>query len=474
MALNNGFTFNGIRKDYMMTISKRRTYWAPISRQLLTVPGMAGAYLSETNTDVRVIEVNVEISADSADELRKQSEDLAAWLYTKEPVELVFDDEVDRIYYAVVDGTFNPEEIVSHGYGTITFICPDPYKYGAEKAVEFSNFGQFNVDGTIDTEPIITCEIKADTAFVAVSDGEKINLIGNPTEVTQQPYAREERKFWHECNTLVGWAGTTSIEGGTNKGTLKAGSYYFWTDDYGLDSGWHGPAMKTSINTTLQDFQVDTLITQNGSSGRVGSIEIDMLDVNNQIIAKIIMTKRAPGSQANWARLRAGNDAGGVNILEYRGDADWVWANFDGIMRIGRVGRSWYAYVATIRNGKHDNTLYKTWEDTQGLYTAKVSQIQVQLWQYGTVPATDQRINDLKVYKINSPVDNQIPYVARAGDVIEFDHINDIIRKNGEPILKEKAFVGEYFPLSAGSNNLLIEPSESINSTEVRWRPKWR
>lgn len=137
MALNNGFTFNGVRKDYVMTIGKKRTYWAPIRRDFITVPNRPGALLKDTTTDVRTVEVDIEISAISAEELRKNSEDLADWLLTDDAKELVFDDEPDRVYYAVVDGSFSPSEIVSHGYGTITFVCADPYKYGAEQSEQW-------------------------------------------------------------------------------------------------------------------------------------------------------------------------------------------------------------------------------------------------------------------------------------------------------------------------------------------------
>ncbi|WP_427036650.1 distal tail protein Dit [Cytobacillus pseudoceanisediminis] len=137
MALNNGFTFDGVRKDYVMTIGKKRTYWAPIRRDFITVPNRPGALLKDTTTDVRTVEVDIEISAISAEELRKNSEDLADWLLTDDAKELIFDDEPDRVYFAVVDGSFSPSEIVSHGYGTITFVCPDPYKYGAEETEQW-------------------------------------------------------------------------------------------------------------------------------------------------------------------------------------------------------------------------------------------------------------------------------------------------------------------------------------------------
>jgi hypothetical protein len=96
------------------------------------------------------------------------------------------------------------------------------------------------------------------------------------------------------------------------------------------------------------------------------------------------------------------------------------------------------------------------------------------MWAYGTTPATLQYVADIKAYKINSVADTQVPIIASAGDVIEFDHQNDIIRRNGEDLTKEKAFIGEYFALTKGTNTIVVEPSDAIDNTEVRWRPKWR
>jgi predicted phage tail component-like protein len=473
LELANSFTFNGMRKDYVMTISKRRTYWAPVRRQLLTVPNRPGAYLSGTDTDVRTIEVHIEISALNAEDLRKTSEDLAAWLITDEPAELVFDDEADRIYYAVIDGTFSPEEIVSHGYGTVTFICPDPYKYGVMKAVSFANIGSFVTEGTVEAEPIIRCEIKADTTFVAVSDGERINLIGNPAEVEQTPYERETRVLWDQLGALTGWTSSTSIEEGINTGSITTNGYEFSASSYGTGAAWHGPALKKSIGETIQDFKIDVLLQQIGATGQLGGVEIALLGASNQVVAKLQMFKRSTGSGANTARLRAGRYDLGHDIINEFGDYWWVWQNFDGILRIERVGNVWTAYVARIDNGVFNTTRLKTWTDSEGIASAPITQVQVQLWQHGSTPATNQRLKDIKVFRINQQ-SNGIPYVARVGDVIEFDHQADIIRRNGEDITKAKAFIGEYFPLKNGENTVIIEPANAIQETEVRWKPKWR
>jgi phage-related protein len=415
------------------------------------------------------------VSAESAEDLRKTAEDFADWLITDEPAELIFDDEEDRIYYAVVDGTFSPDELVVHGYGTITFLCPDPYKYEPEMSTEFIDAATFNVSGTIETEPVVSVTLDQDVTFVAVSNGDKINMVGRTADVDQATVVRNERKLWHQMDTLTGWSDTTSVEGGVITGTVKTTGYTFYTDTYGTNAGWHGPAKKISIGSSVQDFQVDALVHQSGIKGQSGSLEIALLDASNNFVAKMLLSKRSASNPANWARIRAGSVASGHDIMNTRGANDSTWANFDGMLRISRVGNKWTAYACLIDSkGVQHTRAGETWVDSTNIAAAPITQVQVQLWQYGTTPTTTQNIGDIKVYKINSVADTQVPIIASAGDVIEFDHQNDIIRKNGEDLTKEKAFIGEYFALNKGTNTIVVEPSDAIANTEVRWRPKWR
>src|SRR5690625_7008928 len=117
---------------------------------------MAGAHLSRTDIQVKEIVVPVIINAENIEDLQKIKEDMAEWLVHDEPKELIFKDEPDRVYYAVVDGELELDEIFSTGRGEITFICPDPYKYGPEKNIETTS-DTFIVEnnGTADAEPII-------------------------------------------------------------------------------------------------------------------------------------------------------------------------------------------------------------------------------------------------------------------------------------------------------------------------------
>src|SRR5690554_5528844 len=99
------FSFNGIKKDYVyMLRGRKRSAWAPRSLDFLTVSRKPGAYLQGVETSVREIEVPIGLVAENIGDLQKLKEDLAGWLVTDEPKELIFEDEPDRIYYAIVDG----------------------------------------------------------------------------------------------------------------------------------------------------------------------------------------------------------------------------------------------------------------------------------------------------------------------------------------------------------------------------------
>lgn len=473
----SSFSFNGIRKSFVgVERGGVKSAWAPISRGLIRIPGKAGAYLDSTETDVRIRDVPIFIKATSKSNLRKLEEEITAWLITDEPEELIFDDEPDRIYYAVVEGSLDIEEVIRFGRGVITFVCLDPFKHATEEDfVQFSSGATFNVGGTVKTEPVTKITLAADTTFVAVSDGTNINLIGQQLNAEDTVFVPEELKAHETMDSKTGWSVTNTVEGGVNQGTLSAMNGKFYTYDYGTAiNGWRGPALKKSIaGGPLQDFKVEALVEQKGIHNQIGSLEIALLDASNNIVAKMLLTKRSATNIAVWARMTAGNDTLGHNIMNTRGSADWNYQHFHGTIRISRQGNVWNAWIGTLGNdGKYYTVSKASWIDTTNRFTAPITQVQVQLWRYSSVLATNQTIEDIKIYKLNQ--DSGVPVVAKAGDTIIFDHKNDVILRNGEDITKEKAFIGDYFPLVPGTNSVVVEPAEVIASAEVRWRDKWR
>lgn len=101
-----------------------------------------------------------------------------------------------------------------------------------------------------------------------------------------------------------------------------------------------------------------------------------------------------------------------------------------------------------------------------------VSQVQVSFRIYPNTTAVPMRVNDLKVYKINNPEENQIPYIAQAGDVIEIDHQTNDIKVNGESKLYLKDFGASFFALKKGSNLISYSPFSSVDLS-IEWRERF-
>lgn len=130
--------FNGVTKDFVhATVETQRPMWATIERDFIEIPGRPGSYLRKTKVKARTIPVTFVIKG--VTDMQKAKEEIADWLITDEPAPLIFPDEPDRTYYAVVDGDGIPDELFRFGKATINFICPDPYKYGVEHSYTFDD-----------------------------------------------------------------------------------------------------------------------------------------------------------------------------------------------------------------------------------------------------------------------------------------------------------------------------------------------
>ncbi|PRS02380.1 phage tail protein [Bacillus atrophaeus] len=123
-----------------------------------TIGNRPGGFLRGTRIPVRVITIEVLFAFSSEEELKKKQEELTFILHTDEPKPLIFHDEPDRTYYAVFENISESEERGGIQPATLTFLCPDPKKYGAASSYEFgSGIHTFTNPGYADIEPKIEC-----------------------------------------------------------------------------------------------------------------------------------------------------------------------------------------------------------------------------------------------------------------------------------------------------------------------------
>ncbi|MCM3620516.1 phage tail family protein [Sutcliffiella horikoshii] len=473
-----GFSFNRTKREYLRILQGfSRSPWTPVIRNVLQPPGMAGGHHVSTKYEVRVERVPVEIKNHGFDSFERLKEDLAAWLITETACELVFDDEPDRIRYAMVEGSLDLDELIERGKGTITFICPDPYKYGPEKVAEFPSDGvTLNYAGTVETGPIFELEVLQPITFALIQNHlDQYQMIGRPVDVDTPPFVAEQLILHSTMATTNGWTAGSQVDNGSVEGSMISNGSRFLVQSFGNESEakWHGPALKTSLSESLQDFRIDALIENLNGKEEVGKVEIYLLDVNNEIVGRITLKDAWQTFRRNRGEAKAGG-ANGHYLLDQNHEG--AWNDFKGMLRLGRIGNQWLSYIAKIRpDGTHHARETRMFTDTANRYMDRVAQIQVHISKFGGFKHGQMAIDDLKVWKINHPGDFDIPYIAYPGDKITFNHKQneDEILINGEDRTALKAFGAEYFQLLPGANQLIVEPSDSFQ-TSTKYRERFR
>ncbi|WP_078428761.1 distal tail protein Dit [Alkalihalobacterium alkalinitrilicum] len=478
--MHKSFRFNGIRKPYIYMLSgKSRPPFAPVRRNILRIPNRPGGLITSSETDVLPLQVPIGFVSVTDEQILQYKEELAGWLLTDEPVTLIFDDEPNRIYYAVVENTLEDfEEFVTLRKGTITFICPDPYKYGQSYQLNFQNDAITLLnEGTAETYPIIEATAKEDVTFLQVAKENEYMMIGRQLDAGIQPQDREELVMHDTLTTTTGWTtGTaTDIERAIS-GTMVSNGTGFVVQDYGSGTDvYHGPALKKSVPSPLQDFRAEAFVRFPNGSGQVGRIEMVGLDANNAQIFRIGLYDSKPSGNRTKASARVGTLTNGIRITDTEAVYVDNWTNYIGIYRIERVGNTWSVYFAEVdlATGIHHTTHRRTLNTSD--FNQELTQIQLYIAKYtaswGSYDPVNSIFEDLKVYRINEEA--EIPYIAHEGDIITLDHQTNNILINGESRLDLKDFGASFFSLNKGVNHIFTFPEGAFDTT-VKWRERFK
>lgn len=491
------FTFNNIRKDYIqMLVGRKRPSWAPVKRRLVRVPHRAGALLLNTETEERRIDVPLVIKAkkDMAD-LQKLKEDLADWLYTEQPAELIFDDELDRTYLALIDGSVDLDEIVNRGRGVITFVCPMPYKLGKSNTHKFTQewstetTSYFTNKGNVEAPALIEMTVKKPSTFLDVWFGEYPHnrdyfRIGYPLTVEQTTVQERERVMWDEMATPIGWTPVTGqVEEMKGTGSFKSrDGYALYCEDYGQEKGFHGAIAKKNIPSgPLQDFEMEAWVRLKSKSiGEMGRVEVLLLDDTSNIVARINMNDLYWDAEITKAYMRIGN-AGTPNSIRKLVDTNGAHPNtfnqFYGRLRIARRGKEWSVYVARFRDGTEidDASLPVKWVDEVGnpMTERKIAQVMIAICKWDNNQPVDViQIDDLKIWKVNKVPSNAQPYIFDTGDKIVIDTEKSLVTINGKNAINLKEIFSNFPIVIRGENRIDIMPPD-VNAT-ISYRERYR
>ncbi|MCZ6942622.1 phage tail family protein [Bacillus mycoides] len=489
----SSFTFNNERKKYIQ-IAKgwKRPTWAPLKRNFLSTPGYPGARLLNTQTEMRVLSIPVGIIVPDDADLEMLKEEIASWLITDQPVELIFDVEPNRTYLAVVDDSFDPDEFVTLGIGTLTFICPMPYKLGPiqKKTLAIANGDlktSFLNKGSVESNPIIDIKVGAQSPYLDVWNDDEYFRIGYPTGVKTRVVKQNDRLIWDEMTNLTIWEAITGKIGiYKSSGAMKVWQGYAFTpDSYGTGANdeWHGPFMKRTIPNTsgvIQDFKIDVQMNfQSEHWNRMGKTVVMLLDANDNVIVELAMADEYMSHEMTTAQAIIDPGSSRKWIADEMGMYSDTFNDFRGHVSVARRGKEWSFYFAKYRKNTEidDASFVRTWRDdsdSNPMTARPVAKIAVGCIAYGTNPPVDVAfIEDVKFWKINTLTIDETPYIFDIGDKIQIDTERSLVTINGINAIALKDIFSSFPVIKRGQNAVIIRPA-SVGIAELTYRERFR
>ncbi|WKT65319.1 phage tail family protein [Bacillus cereus] len=486
----SSFSFNGERKSYIhIERGWKRPAWAPLRRNLLNAPSYQGARLLSTDTDMRVLSVPVGIIAPNGIGLERLKEEIASWLITEQPAELIFDIENERTYLAVVDEEFNIDEFVDIGKGVLKFICPMPYKLGPTRTVEFQAnerelVANIQNKGSVESKPIIEIEVTKPSTFLDVWNGDNYFRIGWPLRMDQVPVERNQRVMWDEMSTTVGWTNVPNSEDMIGGGAFRVDAGSRLVPVYLGETnikGWHGCIAKKNIpQGPLQDFIMQAYVgVRSSHPDQMGRVEIGLLDENSDYVARISMNDVHWQAEQNTGFAKLGNKKKPVServLINEPGDHPTTWNQYRGRLWLARTGNRWEAYISKFlwNTEKDDSERFVVWEDENNVNMDKVAQVQISISQFSdNMFCTDMSIDDLKIWKVNMNTQDNPPYIFDVGDKVVIDTERSLVSINGKKAINLKDIFSDYTVINKGSNKLEIMPSD-VGIAKVTYRERYR
>lgn len=154
------FTYRGTRSEDLdiEVLDVRRSILPPSQIVTLEVPGRDGAFYLRSEYGIKTFQVDILIKKQTTLEaLQEKSSLIAYYLDSSNGLgALIFDDEPNQSYEAIISGDTDTSQIVRFRRGTITFIAPLPFsKSLVDKEFTISSFqatftratGAYNLNG---------------------------------------------------------------------------------------------------------------------------------------------------------------------------------------------------------------------------------------------------------------------------------------------------------------------------------------
>jgi predicted phage tail component-like protein len=180
MAVN--FSFNGVTfPEISLGAAESRPFIPPLGRPVRKRDYFTTVRDFAPRTLTIPIEIRLPIK-----EIPRFKERIAQQWYTREPGRLIFTDEPDRVYMAILvadDMAWDETPFLTRG--EVSFFCPDPLKYAlqATSGVFTSGHGTILNVGSIDTNIVFNFTFRQATNELTINEGNFYIKVVHPFKI---------------------------------------------------------------------------------------------------------------------------------------------------------------------------------------------------------------------------------------------------------------------------------------------------
>ena len=302
-----------------------------------------GVNVQQQTIDAKYIKVDFSIWSEDRNTLKHK---LAGIFNVDGPKELIFSDEPDKYYLAMIIDDISMQEMSGRrSIGSIKFIVPDgvahssAYKDFNSEANAKGTLDKLVFDltnnGTVEAFPIIRVKHNAENGYIGLVNNNTAFEMGNREEADTEPVKRSEvlldfrgdkiadgfaRAVKNSSVTNSRWdniTGTSELTTVDGKKRIKvreqAGGAY--NENYGAGLSWEIPADSTGQKGSLNDYLFCKLVYQLESINQCGFIKVAVSDTAGQFLYGIETYKRYNGLYCGF-NVFATDNAGGYNFLK--------------------------------------------------------------------------------------------------------------------------------------------------------------
>src|SRR5699024_3293195 len=394
-----------------MSEGREKAPFAPMNRNLITIPGMDGSYLSTTEKQPLLIRQPIYFKTENDQHSLDLKDELAVWLQTEEPAPLELDDEPGRIYYAVVQNTLEDfAYIANYRRGTIEFLVLDGYGYGQEKTLHFpSDLVAIENKGTAPADPIfeLTATKKSTFAMIGNQDDEYI-MLGQPADDDVQEVDTRTSVLYENGSTLSEWTHTENTDMVNDDSNIDSMDGEMGTDNAGIRADSYGtarnrqrgPAIFRELDEPIQDFEMET--TFDILSNREIENFRMMIYFNDENMNPIGQFGIKDNTK-NYKRRRPIAQVGEHNQNVIIGDSSWTNDNARNTtlfyFRMKREGKRFTFYVGEWQGQRHINVWEESFNDINNEFQGRLKYVTLFIGSYqDRVTPSRLRINSVELF----------------------------------------------------------------------------